>query len=230
MSDRKFVAPEKYLAICIPCIDKPHMVFSKSLSGLMYMLGIHKVRALTIHESGSAIHKVRNNLIGNVSKIEAENNLEVEWVLFLDSDMEFPPDLLFKLMAHQKDIIGCTYVRRSVPFDCLGKTLENKPQETGSQTLIEMAGMPTGCLLIKRSIFKTLKKPYFFFPWKEESEIGANDDTSFGEDYAFCAKARAAGHSIWLDAQLSKQVGHVSEKTLFPEQDSWPALKEAVNG
>jgi hypothetical protein len=226
--------PVKYIAVCIPCIDKPHMVFSKALASVFYMLGVNRIPAITIHHSGSAIHKTRNALIDLVTQIEQDKKIEIEWVMMLDSDMDFPPDVVTRLLMHNKDIVGCTYVRRSAPFDCLGKMLSGKPEDVKGKKLVEMAGLPTGCLLVKRSVFKQIKRPYFFFPWTEETELGANDDQSYGEDYAFCAKARAAGFKIWLDVELSKQIGHVSEKTLYPERDSWepqlPVTTGAANG
>jgi len=211
-----------YLAICIPCLDKPNMLFSQDLAVMMYRLGVQRFPTLMIHESGSFIPKVRNRLVENVRRISKEAGVTIGWYLFLDADMRFPADTPQRLMAHNKDIIGCTYVRRSAPFDCLGRTLTNKPVEAKDLDLLEMAGLPTGVLMIKSHVFHSLKRPYFFGPYREESAPGANDQFEWGEDYGFCIKAREAGFQIWLDPQLSKSIGHVSEKTLYPETDSWP--------
>lgn len=212
--------PERHLAICIPCYDKPHMLFSQCLGLLMFRLGVMRYPSVMIHESGSIIAKVRNKLIDNVIKIEKEQNIVFEHILMLDSDMVFPGDVYFKLKSADKDVIGCTYVRRTPPYECMGVTRERKMREVGDQSYIEMDALPTGMLLIKREVFDRIKRPYFNFPFTEESEIGARDEIEYGEDFAFCNKVRAAGMNIWLDVQLSKQIGHISERVLYPETDS----------
>lgn len=226
----KATAP--YTVVIVPCVDKPHFLFLHSLTSMFYFCGKLGLNVLLVCQMGSAVQKVRNLAMEYVERdVEKKRGISIDNILWLDSDMTFPEYLLPALLRHNKEIIGCTYVRRTKPFDCLGKTLAAKPTETKeSDVLIEMAGLPTGCLLVRREVFKSLKKPYFRMPWREESEIGADDHQEFGEDYAFCAAARSVGYSVWLEVQLSKLVGHVSEKVLYPEEDSWPDLREAANG
>lgn len=227
-------APEAkagYIVVIVPVVDKPHYLFMHTLTSMFYFCGRLQLPILLVTQMGSAIPKVRNLAMNYVeTEVEQKLKIKVDWILHLDSDMVIPEYLLPALLRHNKDIVGCTYVRRTKPFDCLGKTLENKMTQTGDEILHEMAGLPTGCLLVRREVFSKLKKPYFRMPWREESEIGANDQFEWGEDYTFCASARAAGYKIWLDVQLSKLVGHMSERPLYPEKDDWPDLKEAVNG
>lgn len=222
------VQPE-YIAVIVPCLDKPHMLFTHSLTSMFYFCGKLSIPAFFIFQSGSAIQKVRNLAMAYLEK-EVEPKFKISHTLWLDSDVVFPKYLLPALLRHDKDIVGCSYVRRTKPFDVLGKTLENKPKEVGEELLVEMSGLPTGCLLVKRDVYRKLKKPYFRMIAREESSIGANDEFEWGEDYYFCSAARTAGYQVWLDVQLTKLVGHVSERPLYPEEDSWPELREAANG
>lgn len=214
---QEWLDKERRLAICIPCLDKPHMRFSQCLGILMFRLGVMRYPVILIHESGSLISKVRNRLIDNMLRIEKEQNIVFEHVLMLDSDMMFPGDVYFKMKAFDKDIVGCTYLRRSPPYEPMGITTERKPREVGEQTMIEMDALPTGMLLIKRSVFDQIKRPYFTVPFREESEIGARDDMEWGEDFAFSAKCRAAGIQLYLDVQTSKEIGHVAEQVIYTE-------------
>ena len=65
----------------------------------------------------------------------------------------------------------------------------------------EVDALPTGMLLIKPHVFETLARPWFATPPNEKLELQ-------GEDYYFCARAKEAGFSIWMDCDLSLQVTH----------------------
>lgn len=222
---------DPHVAICIPVMDKPHMIFSQSLAQMMYQCGRFGTPTALIHQGGSLITRARNQILEQVEKFEAEGS-NIEWLFWLDSDMVFPQYTLHALMQHQRDIVGCTYVRRSPPFDVHGKTLEGKPRDVTNEKLVELSALPTGCLLVRREVFRSLKKPYFRTLFREETP--EKPALEYGEDYVFCSMARTAGYRIWLDAHLSKEIGHIAEKPLFPEQDSWPehreAMKAAANG
>lgn len=211
------IQPERHLAICIPCYDKPHMLFSQCLGNLMFRLGVMRYPTIMIHESGSVISKLRNRLIDTALKTEKEQNIVFEHILMIDSDLAFPGDVYFKMKAFDKDVVACTYLRRTPPFEPMGITTERKPREVGDQTMIEMDALPTGMMLIKRDVFNRIKRPYFTLPFREESEIGARDEMEYGEDFAFSARCRAAGIKLYLDVQTSKLIGHVAEQVIYTE-------------
>lgn len=197
------------------------MLFCQSISRLMYQCGKYGTPVGLMHQGGSLITRARNQCLEHVEELERQGT-QFTHVFWLDSDMVFPPMTLHWLLAHDKDIVGCTYVRRSWPFDVHGKTLDAKPRDLKGETLVELAALPTGCLLVKRHVFKTFRKPIFRMMVNEEKGI------EYGEDYVFCAQARAAGFRIWLDAEVSKQIGHIGERTLYPEEDSWPEHREEL--
>src|SRR3990167_484785 len=83
-------------------------------------------------------------------------------LFFVDSDMLFKPDVLDKLLASDKDIIGAQYNRRlgkeGVPvvktrYNMEGVTMPNHP--------FKQHPVATGCLLIKREVFTKIPKPWF---------------------------------------------------------------------
>ena len=141
--------------------------------------------------------------------------LDADYLLFIDADMEFPPDTLQRLLAHQKAIVGATYCKRSVPHTILGEVLGGGDirERTG---LVEMATLPAGCLLIRTSVFSRLTKPYFRLPFDETSGLEESDD------FTFCRRARTVGLGIWCDADLSKDVGHIGNKSFKITQDGEP--------
>lgn len=97
------------------------------------------------------------------------------------------------------------------------------PAEKG---LLEIDGVPCGCLLVHRRVFEAIKEPWF--QWGE--------GLTAGEDFYFCRKAQEAGFKIYGDPSVI--CGHLSEYVRGPEhfwawsmkeEFPWPGdIKEAV--
>jgi hypothetical protein len=133
--------------------------------------------------------------------VETALNRGSTHLLFIDSDMEFPPDVVSRLLGHGKAIVGGSYVRRSTPFEMLGELSE---PFTVSKPLIEAIALPTGCLLINTMALKKLPWPWFRFEYENETRIG--------EDIYFSREARKAGLKLWLDTKLTTELKHIGIK------------------
>jgi len=187
------------VGICIPSGDMVHADFMLALASMCNNPG---AGIALISCKGSLIVVNRNN------GVKFSIDLNCTHLLFLDSDMVFPQDTLRRLLAHNKDIVGAAYTKRVPPHDVLGRTLDNKPLEVNTGC-IEVRGLPTGCMLINMNVFKRLKRPYFREVFVEEG--GTDAEGVIGEDYYFCDAARAAGCSVWMDVDLSKEIGHIGQ-------------------
>jgi hypothetical protein len=89
----------------------------------------------------------------------AQGSLTADYLLFIDSDMEFPVWGLERLLSHDKDIVGGLYYKKGEPhcplvyektkmdYECI----QNPPTE-----LFECDGLGTGFLLIKQKVLKDL--------------------------------------------------------------------------
>ncbi len=140
-------------------------------------------------------------------------------MFFYDSDMMSPMNTIDRLLAHKKDIACATYIRRGPPFDKLGHLVEGEDpdKQTG---LSELTHMPTGCSLIKTSVFDKLKKPYF--------RGGADEKYGKlrGEDFIFSEMVRALGYQIWCDNDLSKEIGHLYQYVLMIPDPAVEAVRK----
>lgn len=215
--------PEGHLIIAVPCYDKLHVQFSQSLAAMMYRLGVFKYPCAVVHQQSTIVAKCRNMVLDFIEdQIEEKEGKKVEWIFWCDADMKIPADTPLRLMQHDKDIVGCTYLRRTPPYEPLGKALTEGKVDTSllKEPLLEMGHMPTGCLLVRREVFRKLRRPYFRHEYREASAIGARDEFEMGEDYSFCKAARDAGFRIWLDIPMSQHIGHVSEKVIFPSDEN----------
>jgi hypothetical protein len=195
-------APRPIIAVSVPSGDTVHADFALSLAGLCNDAADVDLHILSNKSSIVAI--ARNNGVAMAGEAGAD------YLLFLDSDMVFPRVTLRRLLMHGQDIVGATYTKRVAPYPVLG-TLLHTPTAGGQVSgappgLVEMKRIPTGCLLIRMSVFDKLPKPYFRFAVDE-----ATGDI-LGEDYVFCDHAREAGFHIWCDHLLSMEIGHIGQQ------------------
>lgn len=143
-----------------------------------------------------------------------------EYLLFLDDDHVFDwrnisdssaYDFLGKLLAHDKDIIGCLYYHRtgeykpvlmkSVNDEHTAYTFLNDAEIEHRPQRVDVQG--GGVMLINLRIFDKIKPPYFEPEMKSE---GSN----YGTDIQLCRKARQAGFEVWCDTSI--EVGHLKKE------------------
>ena len=169
---------------------------------------------------GYPVDLARNKLVEQLNR---------DWVLFMDSDQTFHPDTVKRLMSWNQDIVsGVTFKRLGEPIPMVYKymyeenkghyyvpmireigeyltkfqdELKGRPQNIvgSSYGLLECDSVSTGCLLIHRRVFDALEKPYF----------KCDEGTKGGEDFYFCRKAQEAGFKIFADPSVMS--GHYTE-------------------
>lgn len=185
------------ILIAVPCMDQVPAQFAQSLATL------NKVEeCIVAFQMGSLIYNSRNKLASMAVK------LECDYVLWLDSDMVFPSDVLQKLFADREkgDIITGIYYRRVEPYQPVafskleinGQECEWENQDDIPEGLFEIEGCGFGCVLTPTNVFVDIMNKFgnMFAP------IGG-----VGEDLSFCWRARQCGYSIVADPSV--QLGHV---------------------
>lgn len=191
------------VAISVPSGDMVHADFTLALAALC-----HEARDIDlriISNKSSIVAVARNN------GVQTAREMGVDYLFFLDSDMVFPRRTLHRLLAHDQNVAGALYTKRIPPYPLLGSTLDEQPADA-PPGLLEMTRLPTGCLLIRMSVFERLTRPYFRFEYDETS------GDVIGEDYVFCDRARQAGFRLWADIALSMEIGHIGQQVhRFPD-------------
>ena len=115
------------ILIAVPCMDQVPAQFAQALATLNKVDG----ECLVAFQIGSLIYHSRDALARKAIECEAD------YILWLDSDMVFPPDTLAKLLEDREsgDIITGLYFRRVHPFSpVLFDKLENilcEPEKNG---------------------------------------------------------------------------------------------------
>jgi hypothetical protein len=131
-------------------------------------------------------------------------------VLWLDTDMTVPPETAIWLAAHDRPIVAANCVLRDPRRLCTaqrnGQRVETGPASSGLEA-VDSVGLAV--MLMQTDVVADLPRPWF--------EHGRTEDgVDIGEDVMFCRALGAAGHQIWIDHDLSKEVGHVGQYTYRP--------------
>lgn len=181
--------------IGVPCSDAEAMkaMTAQAIGGAI--IGAKGLVSDIVMRRSCDIVSNRTFLVNNAIKAGASH------ILFVDCDMVFPYDIIPKLLAHKKEIVGVEYNKREFPLKGVQKPLG----EASETELYKASHAGTGLLLIDLSIFPKLKGPYFNFGRDSQGAL------VLGEDVWFCNTARDAGFDTWIDPTI--KVGHLGEYT-----------------
>lgn len=198
------------IAVCVPCRDEVHSTFAFDLTrACAYHARNTQDKILLFSNMGTLICNQRQELAFQALKAGAE------WILYFDSDMRFPIDVIGRLLAHGEDVVAANYSTRRHPVhpvafcnEKLDDYVYTKPSSTG---LEEVVAVGMGVCMVRAEILKDLELPWFAIGYRAAS----NEFT--GEDIFFCRRLKAAGHKILIDHDLSKEVAHVGTWEYRPE-------------
>jgi hypothetical protein len=130
-------------------------------------------------------------------------------IVMLDSDQRHPQDIVKRLCSHaardpEKRIIGGLYFRRGEPYDPLAWRIGGEDGllyslETWQDELLEVDIIGTGALMIHRSVFEELPRPWFFYDYSQVLDPQYAWPT---EDISFSLLARQHGIKIYCDTTV----------------------------
>lgn len=190
--------------IAVPSMDQVPAQFTASLAML------RKTEETSVaFEISSLVYTARNNLATSAIKHD------VDYVLWLDSDMQFGPDTLERLYADYKagkgDIISGLYFRRVAPFKPVLLTwLDITPEgpfttepDKIPDEIFEVQGCGFGCVFMPTDVLLDVMGK-FGNPFDPIQGVG--------EDLSFCWRARQCGYKIVCDPAI--ELGHVAHMVI----------------
>jgi hypothetical protein len=189
------------VSILVPTKDTVYSHFSYSLSNMIKLTTQMGIETHLFFDASTILINQRESLIKQAIEVGSE------WVLWLDSDMMFPPSVLMRLLAHNEDLVGCNYMKRSYPFKTVAFTdtsdWENWIPIQYSNELVEAEAVGMGCVLMRTKLFKELQKPYFEYTYQPKTEDWG------GEDFTLFKKFNKLGHKLKIDMNLSNEIYHI---------------------
>jgi hypothetical protein len=160
-------------------------------------------------------------------------------LLFVDSDLTFPPDLCERLLATGKPFIGTAYPKRRLDLAALRAGLERGEFQTAvalaydwnlhvingtvtvSRGLAKVEALPGGFLLIARSVFDLILSrgaaPLMaggVDPPRAFFRELRSGDSLIDLDYAFCMTHARCGGEAWL--YVDAEIGHIGDDRTAP--------------
>ena len=205
--------------IAIPCMDMMHTPFVISLTGLQV-----KGEIKFAYSASSLVYDSRNGL---ARKAICE---KFDRVLWLDSDMQFNPDLFRKLsddLDAGRDFVSGLYFIRKPPYkpvifkragyEHVGqgvKPIADTMYEYPKDSVFEVAAAGFGGVMMNVSLLEEVEKAY---------GLPFSPIMGFGEDISFCLRVQELGKKMYCDSSV--KMGHVGQ--FVYDEDSCKELNHA---
>ena len=147
------------------------------------------------------VQRARNDLLA----VAIQNDFDD--IIWIDSDMEWNPQWLLKLLSYEEDVVGGACVKKSVEEQY---NVKCKPENliTNDQGLIEIEAIGTG--------FLRMSKKAFTYLWDNSEPYTSNDQDRrwafdvkiidgelVSEDILVCKKLVDGGFKIYLDPSMT---------------------------
>ena len=204
------------ILIAIPCMETTSVWFTKALVGMIMNMTSNPIKNEPTcvdvkFEVGSLVYDSRNMIC-----LEAITK-QYDWIMWLDSDMKFPPDIIHRLLDvaidNNAQMVTGLYVKRTFPTLPVLFSEIQPPEKKKDGQLIKrikyytdypqnavfyVAGCGMGCCLTSvqliKSVWDAFGPAFNPLPWA-------------GEDVAFCHRVNELNEPILCDSSIS--CGHI---------------------
>jgi len=210
---------KEHIQFAIPCFAGlvHEVVMTSLIKFVIYAQRIGLPFSIDTMTNESLITRARNHLVAKFLENSAATRL-----MFIDSDIGFEPEHIFKLILHDKDLVGGLYPKKTLPPDfvvnCNPECVDENGQIKVADGMIPVSRLGTGFMLIKREVFNKMMVAYP--QTKFTNNIGLDPkynkycyalfdcaispDTMeyLSEDWLFSARYRAIGGEIFADPTI----------------------------
>lgn len=225
--------PEKapHVLICTPCHSgKVDLNYHISMTMAMSHMAQHGIQYSTDYNVGMTVDNARSEM----ATLFLRKMPQCTHLLFIDDDLCFSPDLPYRLLRENVDIVGVPYRRKisttlyNMRHGVRVKTIPGRPH------MIVVDNIATGFLLIKRNVFERLAPKVVEYRYNDKGETGllffrhevVEDEmiggTAYmGEDYNFCRLAKENGIDTW--AYVDEDIAHIGN---YPYRGNYKEFAE----
>tara|TARA_R110002020_G_scaffold3405_4_gene15233 strand:- start:1096 stop:1956 length:861 start_codon:yes stop_codon:yes gene_type:complete len=164
------------IMVCTPCHSDVSMHYCQAVLKFQQACWAKKIQVSFTLLKSSLVTQGRNLCVAEM--LNHEDNYT--HLLFIDSDIDFNSETIFKMLGFDKDIIGVPYPMKTLNWDKILKKntskhsaddlakagftfpikVNNPDSITVNQGLMELTHAPTGCMLIKRNVLEKMIKEY----------------------------------------------------------------------
>lgn len=204
-----------------PCYDgRLDVWYVNSLSNTIKESFKHDVEIIPLWISFDALlQRARNDTVHVALDMECDD------LIFIDSDIEWKPEWIFKLLDYDVDVVGGTYPKKGDIEEYVLRQLKRKPKDpvTG---LLEVDGLGTGFVRLSRKALQHLwaiSDPYIDPKDNKERrmifDVVVENQGLISEDINMFNKLNRAGYKVWLDPTMT--CNHTGPKKFQGSFEKW---------
>jgi predicted O-methyltransferase YrrM len=175
---------------------------------------------LAIYSGNCHVDDSRNRLVRDFLNSDCTD------LVFLDADIGWFAKDFVALLGYDRDVVAGVYPKKNGDDTY---PVVTKPGEIWSERdgLIEVEGVPTGFLRIRRAVLEAMASTATLYNAKNDRAMATpciferqiHDGTRWGGDYVFCRKARARGIKIYMAPSMRFE--HSGEQTWTGSCGAW---------
>lgn len=167
------------------------------------LAGYKSLECRLVNVRSSILSKNRLDIVKTARKLKATH------ILYLDTDHTFPPYLVHALAQHGKPVVAANCVTKQIPANTTARQRSTDPRgqavysDPDTMGLEQVWRVGTGVMLVEVSIFDKIGLGVWDMKYLDHAEDYQ------GEDWTFCEACEKAGIPIYVDHEISRQIGHV---------------------
>lgn len=203
------------LAVLTPSLTgQVHLDHAESVGDLRVECIRRRVHMKRVFNKGCSILPKARNVLAASALLD-----NPDWILWVDGDIAFNSQDVFRLIDHNLDIVAASPQRRTKRWGEAGSVACDTGTEfpvRSANGLIKSRGVATAFMLVRADVFRTLAgtedapayrtrdagpsvtADLFRWFWYEMDEDGFD----VGEDYFFCRRAAKHGFESWCDPDI----------------------------
>lgn len=144
---------------------------------------------------------------------------DIDYILWLDTDMIYPKDMIEKFLAEKADVIGCLYFKRGYPFAPVAYYKGDNPnrpyipvdvRKTPEKAVLSVDGMGFGGLMVKMSVYRMLTENERWHNYGGKYHIPYENDDALSHDLVFCKLLREK-YNVDIKLHTGVEAGHLCE-------------------
>lgn len=221
--------PSRKVMIATPALDgRVHATYAYCLAETTRLAAEHGVSIMPLFVTLDAlIQNARNDLIAYAVDVNVDD------MIWVDSDMAWQPTHALRLLSHPVDVVGGTCRRKQDDEAYVVKADPSQLVED-ERGLMQVEALGLGFLRMSSRAIKCLWEDAIPYRCNGRSrrwvfDVGVIDGELVSEDFGACRKLHAAGFDIHLDPTIT--CDHSGHRTWSGDFSAWlRRINQSPNG
>lgn len=199
------------ILVAVPSMGTWHEEFGKALA--MMLSHVHTAKIGNYKGQQARVLSVRGSILPNLrlTALQKAKELGADYMLWVDSDQSFPKDTLHRLIMRKLDVVGANVATKTIPTlpTARRRPIPGEPPfgalvftDAASRGIEEVWRLGCGLTLMSKKVIQALPENCFEMIYKPDVQRYQ------GEDWSMMEHVERLGFKIYIDHDLSNQVGH----------------------